>query len=60
MNKYKYAIEIGGSNTKIYVKDSGFALCEPTLVTAEPTPTGYKIVGYGKRQSKCLAKQMTV
>ena len=56
MNKYKYAIEIGGSNTKIFVKDSGFALCEPTLVTAEPTPTGYKIVGYGKKAKQMLGK----
>ena len=56
MNKYKYAIEIGGSNTKIFVKDNGFALCEPTMVTAEPSPQGYKIVGFGKEAKQMIGK----
>ena len=43
MKKIKYAIEIGGSFTKIFVKDEGFALCEPTLISAQPSPTGYQI-----------------
>lgn len=53
MNKFRYAIEIGGSYTKIFVKDEGFALCEPTLVAAEPTPEGYQVIGLGEK-----AKQM--
>ena len=56
MNKYKYAIEIGGSYTKIYVRDEGFALCEPTLVAAEPTPQGYSIIGLGKDAKKLLGR----
>ncbi len=56
MNKYKYAIEIGGSYTKIYVKDNGFALCEPTLVSAQPTPQGYQIIGLGQEAKKMMGK----
>ena len=56
MNKIKYAIEIGGAYTKIYVKDEGFALCEPTLISAEPTPQGYKIIGLGKQAKDMLGK----
>ena len=56
MNKIKYAIEIGGSYTKIYVREEGFALCEPTLVAAEPTPQGYKIVGLGQEAKDMLGK----
>ena len=56
MIKYKYAIEIGGSYTKIYVKDNGFALCEPTLVAAEPTAQGYKVVGLGLQAKQMLGK----
>lgn len=56
MNKIKYAIEIGGSYTKIYVKDEGFALCESTLISAEPTPQGYQIVGLGNGAKEMLGK----
>lgn len=56
MNKYKYAIEIGGSYTKIYVRDNGFALCEPTLVSAEPSPQGYQIIGLGSQAKKMMGK----
>ena len=56
MNKIKYAIEIGGAYTKINVKDEGFALCEPTLISAEPTPQGYKIIGLGKQAKDMLGK----
>ncbi len=56
MNKFKYAIEIGGSYTKIYVKNEGFALCEPTLVAAEPTPEGYQVVGLGLEAKKMMGK----
>ena len=56
MNKFRYAIEIGGSYTKIYVKGEGFALCEPTLVSAEPSPQGYKIVGFGQEAKDMMGK----
>ncbi len=56
MNKIKFAIEIGGAYTKIFVKDEGFALCEPTLISAEPTPQGYKIIGFGKQAKDMLGK----
>ncbi len=56
MVEYKYAVEIGGANTKIYVKNSGLALCEPTLVVAEPTPEGYKVVGLGNEAKKLMGK----
>lgn len=56
MNKIKYAIEIGGSYTKIYVKDEGFALCEPTLISAEPTAQGYQIIGMGSEAKEMLGK----
>lgn len=56
MSKYNYAIEIGGSYTKIYVKEEGFALCEPTLVAAEPTSDGYKIVALGQKAKDMMGK----
>ncbi len=48
MIKYDYAIEIGGGQTKIYHKDCGLVLCEPTLVAAEPNSSGYAVLGLGK------------
>lgn len=56
MNKFKYAIEIGGSYTKIYVQGEGFALCEPTLVSAEPTPQGYQVIGLGQEAKNMMGK----
>ena len=56
MSKFRYAIEIGGSTTKIYVQDEGFALCEPTLVCAEPSPEGYQIVALGKEAKELMGK----
>jgi len=56
MTKFRYAIEIGGSYTKIYVKDEGFALCEPTLVCAEPSPDGYQITAFGQQAKEMLGK----
>ena len=56
MNKFKFAVEIGGSYTKIYVREEGFALCEPTLVSAEPSPQGYKIVGFGQNAKDMMGK----
>ncbi len=56
MLEYKYAVEIGGANTKIYMKNCGFCLCEPTLVAAEPTSEGYKVIGYGKDAKSLMGK----
>lgn len=56
MSKFRYAIEMGGSNTKIYVKDEGFALCEPTLVCAEPSPDGYQITALGKEAKDLMGR----
>ena len=56
MSKFRYAIEIGGSYTKIYVKDEGFALCEPTLVCAEATADGYEITGLGREAKEMMGK----
>lgn len=56
MIKYNYAIEIGGSFTKIYVKEEGFALCEPTLVASEPTNEGYKILAFGQEAKNMMGK----
>lgn len=56
MKKIKYAIEIGGSFARIYVKDEGFALCEPTLIAAQPTPDGYEIVAFGKQAKEMQGK----
>lgn len=56
MNKIKYAIEIGGAYTKIYVRGEGFALCEPTLISAQPTSQGYQIIGLGKKAKEMQGK----
>ncbi|MBE7074303.1 MAG: hypothetical protein E7379_04370 [Clostridiales bacterium] len=56
MNKFKYAIEIGGCYTKIYVKDEGFVLCEPTLVSAEATADGYQIIAMGQKAKDMIGK----
>lgn len=56
MSKYNYAIEIGGSFTRIYVKEEGYALCEPTLVAVEPTGEGYKIIAFGQEAKDMLGK----
>lgn len=56
MTDFKYAVEIGGANTKIFMKDCGYCLCEPTLVAAEPTSEGYKVIGYGQDAKKLMGK----
>jgi len=56
MKKIKYAIEIGGSYTRIFVKDEGFALCEATLISAQPTPNGYEIIGLGNQAKEMQGK----
>ena len=56
MKKIKFAIEMGGGFTKIYVKDEGLALKEPTLIAAEPTAEGYKVVAMGADAKKLVGK----
>ncbi|MBP3619331.1 MAG: rod shape-determining protein [Clostridia bacterium] len=56
MFKAKYAIEMGGRYTCIYVKGEGLALKEPTLIAAEPTPEGYKVIAMGNSAKKLVGK----
>ena len=56
MKKYKFAIEMGGGYTNIYVKGQGLALKEPTLVGAQPTGEGYKRIGLGQDAKKLIGK----
>ena len=57
MKKFKYAIEMGGGYTCIYVKDEGLALKEPTLIAAEPTEDGYKVIAMGNDAKNLSARQ---
>ncbi len=56
MRKIKFAIEMGGGNTCIYVKGEGLALKEPTLIAAEPTEDGYKVIAMGIDAKKLVGK----
>ncbi len=56
MKKFKYAIEMGGGYTCIYVKGEGLALKEPTLIAAEPTEEGYKVIALGADAKKLVGK----
>ena len=56
MKKFKYAIEMGGGYTCIYVKNEGLALKEPTLIAAEPTEDGYKVIAMGNDAKKLVGK----
>ena len=56
MKKFKYAIEMGGGYTCIFVKDQGLALKEPTLIAAEPTEDGYKVIAMGNDAKKLVGK----
>lgn len=56
MRKIKYAIEMGGGYTCIYVKGEGLALKEPTLIAAEPTEDGYKVIAMGQDAKKLVGK----
>ncbi len=56
MFKAKYAIEMGGGYTCIYVKGQGLALKEPTLIAAELTSEGYKVVAMGNDAKKLVGK----
>ncbi len=56
MRKIKYAIEMGGGYTCIYVKGEGLALKEPTLIAAEPSEDGYKVIAMGNDAKKLVGK----
>ena len=56
MRKFKYAIEMGGGYTCIYVNGQGLALKEPTLIAAEPSEDGYKIVAVGNEAKTLVGK----
>lgn len=56
MKKIRFAIEMGGAYTCIYVKDEGLALKEPTLIAAEPSEDGYKVVAMGNDAKKLVGK----
>ena len=56
MKKIKYAIEMGGGYTSIYVNGQGLALKEPTLIAAEPTDEGYKVIAMGIDAKKLVGK----
>lgn len=56
MKKIKFAIEMGGGYTCIYVKGEGLALKEPTLIAAEPTDDGYKVIAMGLDAKKLVGK----
>ncbi len=56
MKKIKYAIEMGGGYTCIYVKGEGLALKEPTLIAAEPTADGYRVFAMGNDAKKLVGK----
>ncbi|MBQ8845216.1 MAG: rod shape-determining protein [Clostridia bacterium] len=56
MKNYKFAIEMGGSFTTIYLKDQGVVLKESTLIAAEPHIDGYKIVAVGNEAKRIIGK----
>lgn len=56
MKKFKYAIEMGGGYTCIYVKGQGLALKEPTLIAAEPSEEGYHVIAMGADAKKLVGK----
>ena len=47
---------MGGGYTCIYVKGEGLALKEPTLIAAEPTEDGYKVIALGNDAKKLVGK----
>ncbi len=47
---------MGGAYTCIYVKGEGLALKEPTLIAAEPSEEGYKIIAVGNEAKKLVGK----
>lgn len=47
---------MGGGFTNIYVKGQGLALKEPTLIAAEPTEEGYRVIALGNEAKKLVGK----
>lgn len=56
MKKRKFAIEMGGGYTCIYVNGEGLALKEPTLVAVECSEEGYKVIAMGLEAKKMIGK----
>ncbi len=54
--RFNYAIEIGGTNTGIFVRGQGYVLKEPTLVAVENNLDGYKVKAVGSEAKKLLWK----
>ena len=54
--RYKYAIELGGANTNIFLRGQGFVLKEPTLLAVENGMDGYKVKAVGSEAKKLLWK----
>lgn len=54
--RYKYAIELGGANTNIFLRGQGFVLKEPTLLAVENGIEGYKVKAVGSEAKKLLWK----
>ena len=54
--RYKYAIELGGANTNIFLRGQGFVLKEPTLLAVEKGLEGYKVRAVGVDAKKLLWK----
>ena len=54
--RYKYAIELGGAYTNIFVRGQGFVLKEPTLLAVENSLEGYKVKAVGEQAKQLLWK----
>lgn len=54
--RYKYAIELGGAYTNIFIRGDGFVLKEPTLLAVENSLEGYKVKAVGQDAKKLLWK----
>lgn len=50
------AVDFGGSNTSIYMKDSGLVLKEPTLICAIMTEHGYEVKAMGTEAKEYQGK----
>ncbi len=47
---------MGGGYTCIYVKGEGLALREPTLIAAEPSESGYRVIAMGNDAKRLVGK----
>ncbi len=54
--RFKYAIELGGAYTNIFIRGQGFVLKEPTLLAVENGLEGYKVKAVGIDAKKLLWK----